>query len=254
MRDGLYQVTHGPVCAGFVVADGRIQECPPLLRARGFAGSVKRLDEFYRILVTGSREWRDAQLIRWALVKVLAKWRCRPDQMVVVQGMAEGADRIARSVAMELGMRYEDHPVTPADWRQYGRGAGHRRNAVMVAAGARGCVAFPLGESRGTRGCMRMCEAAGIKVWNCGCLSARVAAMSVPNDYHVGDVITLPPEPPVGARVAGDRGGQIRLIRHAEGWRINGRGPAFPWQAVADMWFPLTVTHMPAPSLPTRQA
>ena len=103
-----------------------------------------------------------------SLLAVLRKWGCRPDQIVVVQGMATGADLIARSVAMVLGMRWEDHPVTRDEWKRHGRSAGHRRNAVMVAAGARGCVAFPLGESSGTRGCMKLCKAAGIPVWNRG--------------------------------------------------------------------------------------
>lgn len=168
MRDGLYQVTRDHICAGFVVADGRISDCAPVLRARGFAGSVKRIDEFHRLLVTGSRQWRDVEAIRWALRKVGNKWGCRPDQIVVVQGMAAGADLIARRIAIELGMRYEDHPVTRADWARYGNRAGHRRNAVMVAAGARGCVAFPLGASPGTRGAMKLCQAAGIPVWNRG--------------------------------------------------------------------------------------
>jgi len=164
VRDGLYQVTRNNICAGFVVADGRMGDCAPVLRARGFAGSVRRIDEFHRLLVTGSREWRDVEAIRW----VLRKWGCRPDQIVVVQGMAKGADSIARMVAIQLGMRYEDHPVTRADWDRYGNSAGHQRNGVMVAAGARGCVAFPLGVSPGTRGCMKLCKQAGIKVWNRG--------------------------------------------------------------------------------------
>jgi YspA, cpYpsA-related SLOG family len=168
VRDGLYQVTRGSACAGFVVHNGRITDCAPILRARGYAGWIRRVDTFHRLLVTGSRRWEDADLIRRSLLAVLGKWGCRPDQLVVVQGKAAGADRIARSIAMELGMRYEDHPVTNGDWRRYGNSAGHRRNAVMVAAGARGCVAFPLGESRGTRGCMAMCERAGIPVWDRG--------------------------------------------------------------------------------------
>ena len=32
MRDGLYQVNHGNICAGFVVRRGRITVCPPILR------------------------------------------------------------------------------------------------------------------------------------------------------------------------------------------------------------------------------
>lgn len=125
-------------------------------------------DILHRILVTGSREWRDVEAVRYALLRVWQKLGCPADQVVVVNGMARGLDTIARTVAIELGMRVEDHPVTAADWDRYGKAAGHRRNAVMVAAGAVCCVAFPLGESNGTRGCMRLCEAAGIPVWNRG--------------------------------------------------------------------------------------
>jgi hypothetical protein len=169
MRDGLYQVTRGGVCAGFIVENGRITDCAPILRARGYAGQTQWIDAtIHRLLVTGSREWKDHDLIERSLLAVLRKWGCRPDQIVVVQGMARGADRIARSAAIRLGMRFEDHPVSPAEWDRYGHSAGHRRNARMVAAGAQGCIAFPLGQSKGTRGCMAMCEDAGIRVWNRG--------------------------------------------------------------------------------------
>ena len=38
----------------------------------------------------------------------------------------------------------------------------------MVNAGADLCLAFPLGESRGTRDCVRRADAAGIPVLNYG--------------------------------------------------------------------------------------
>ena len=34
MKDGLYQVTTPFLCAGFVVEDGRVTECAPILRKR----------------------------------------------------------------------------------------------------------------------------------------------------------------------------------------------------------------------------
>jgi hypothetical protein len=37
----------------------------------------------------------------------------------------------------------------------------------MVSLGATLCIAFPLGASEGTRGCMRLAEAAGIPVLQC---------------------------------------------------------------------------------------
>lgn len=34
MRDGLYQVSRYGICAGFVVEDGRVVRCAPILRKR----------------------------------------------------------------------------------------------------------------------------------------------------------------------------------------------------------------------------
>lgn len=70
------------------------------------------------------------------------------------------------AVARRMGWEVQAYP---ADWDRYGRSAGHRRNAQMVADGADLCLAFPLGESRGTRGCMRLASQAGIRVLECDC-------------------------------------------------------------------------------------
>jgi hypothetical protein len=50
----------------------------------------------------------------------------------------------------------------PADWSKHGGWAGPIRNKDMVDAGADICLAFPKGESRGTRGCTKLAEKAGI--------------------------------------------------------------------------------------------
>ena len=84
---------------------------------------------------------------------------------VVVHGAARGADSHADHAAMNWGWTPERHP---ADWDRYGKSAGHRRNAHMISLGADVCLAFPLGESVGTRGCMQLAEAAGIPVVNLG--------------------------------------------------------------------------------------
>jgi hypothetical protein len=86
---------------------------------------------------------------------------------IVVHGGARGADTLADQVARGWGWEPELHEVTDKDWDFYGRSAGHRRNAHMVSLGADVCLAFPLGESRGTRGCMKLAAAAGIFVADC---------------------------------------------------------------------------------------
>lgn len=114
-----------------------------------------------RILITGSRDWTDGAAIGRALRDAGRAAGVHPQAVTVVHGGARGADTIAGQVAREYGCTVEVHP---ADWAGKGAAAGPLRNAQMVALGADLCLAFPLGESPGTRGCMAMAARAGIPV------------------------------------------------------------------------------------------
>lgn len=124
-----------------------------------------------RILVTGSRIWRDRDTIRSALTNALGTYATigRP---VLVHGGCAGADVMAHTEWMRLladrSGALAEPEVHLADWDRHGRSAGPIRNQEMVDAGATVCLAFPLGKSIGTRGCMRMAEKAGITVINYG--------------------------------------------------------------------------------------
>lgn len=128
--------------------------------------------EPYRILVTGSRDWTNEAVISHALMeelKVAAQcWETdQPSHIVLVhgagrgRGMAPGADALADKIAARWEIERESHP---AQWQHYGNYAGPRRNKIMTKLGARVCLAFPLGESRGTYGCMELATKAGIPV------------------------------------------------------------------------------------------
>jgi len=121
-----------------------------------------------RILVSGSRDWKDRPTIALAISSYLRSVGTSIGGAypfpVVIHGAARGADRLADEIALGWGWTPERHPVTPADWDQFGKAAGHRRNRLMVELGADVLLAFPLGESKGTRGCMRLARAAGIPV------------------------------------------------------------------------------------------
>lgn len=118
-----------------------------------------------RILVTGSRDFRDTDLAKRALV-----WAANvagvvnPADVTVVHGDSRGADSVMTEVAASFGCVIEDHP---ARWDELGKRAGIVRNCEMVALGADVCLAFPLSGSRGTWHCMREAEKAGIPVVNC---------------------------------------------------------------------------------------
>lgn len=118
-----------------------------------------------RILITGSREWSDVATIDRALFDALPGIPMDPRRHTVVHGGAPGADYIAGVLAEQKGMRVV---VYPARWDVYGKAAGPIRNLLMAKAGADVCLAFPLGESTGTRHAMRAARMFGIPVLNYG--------------------------------------------------------------------------------------
>lgn len=106
------------------------------------------------VLFCGSRDWHDRQTIRRDLESL-------PPDSVVVEGGARGADRIAREEAHALGI----HVATVnALWDFHDRAAGFRRNEAMARLGLDYAYAYPLGESRGTRHMIGICEAACVPV------------------------------------------------------------------------------------------
>lgn len=110
-----------------------------------------------RVLICGDRRWTDRERIREYI-------QSRPNVVTcVIEGEARGADRLARIVAMELGIEVQS---VPADWRRYGRGAGPKRNQQMLDEGKPDEVCGfhdDIHESKGTRDMLRRAVAAGIK-------------------------------------------------------------------------------------------
>ncbi len=111
-----------------------------------------------RVLVCGSRDFTDRGLVDAKLDEVRQRLGGIP--MRVVSGAARGADRLAADWAKRHGVPCDEYP---AEWDRYGRSAGYRRNERMLTEGQpQLVVAFPQGESRGTR--MMMDIAAKAKV------------------------------------------------------------------------------------------
>ena len=77
-----------------------------------------------RILFCGDRNWTNYKVI----CDVMAEFY--PD--LVIEGEANGADRISREVAEEFGIQVLRFP---ADWEKYGRAAGPIRNTQMLNEG-----------------------------------------------------------------------------------------------------------------------
>jgi YspA, cpYpsA-related SLOG family len=117
-----------------------------------------------RILITGSRRWSYVSYLISFLDGLVSDYGL---PMTIVHGdCPTGVDHIVSNwLKTHREIIEEAHP---ADWDRYGRAAGPIRNQEMADRGADLCFGFPLGESRGTRDCMRRAEAAGIFVTNLG--------------------------------------------------------------------------------------
>jgi YspA, cpYpsA-related SLOG family len=112
-----------------------------------------------RLLVTGSRDWTDEDLILAELTRARAELG---DGATLVHGDARGADRMAAAIwAGPWRLHVEPHP---ANWGRDGNIAGYLRNRLMVRLGADLCLAFILNHSRGATMCADLADKADILV------------------------------------------------------------------------------------------
>lgn len=122
-------------------------------------------DRPFRVIVTGSRHLHDPTPV----VQALRELAGQHTALTVVHGdCSSGADRHAARWCRTEGSTHPTCVVVeephPANWQSHGNAAGPIRNRAMVSLGADLVLAFPVGDSRGTRHCMRTAAAAGIPV------------------------------------------------------------------------------------------
>lgn len=123
-------------------------------------------------VVTGGRTFRDREMVREVL-----KWVDGQGGWLLVTGGATGLDILAFDVwTGEFG-----RPAikVPAEWRRFGKSAGHRRNRIMLEGlwhpnpfvtgdgtfhypSADILIAFPGG--RGTANCVQQAEQLGVPI------------------------------------------------------------------------------------------
>lgn len=103
----------------------------------------------FKLIVAGTRNFDDYELLTNKLVTLLMKRRCCSLiwNEEIVSGGARGADMLAVKFAMERGLSFK---VFLADWESYGKSAGPRRNRQM-AEYADAAIVFWDGKSRGTQ-------------------------------------------------------------------------------------------------------
>lgn len=137
-----------PACPREAVATAAVAPLGALLGPGSIGREIGRERAAERVLVTGSRTWRDKQAIADALLECWhdALQDGAPGIVVVHGACPQGADAMAAAWCVEQGVPAEAHP---ADWGRLGRRAGPVRNAAMAGLGAAVCLAFVRDGSRG---------------------------------------------------------------------------------------------------------
>lgn len=128
-------------CHGDVIVD--------YLEARSVGDTIK-------VVVCGDRNWTDEKIIQKRL------WEL-PSNTIIVEGGCEGADLLARKVALEIGLEVVEFP---AAWKKYGKSAGPIRNTKMLNTKPSLVIAFhnDIKNSRGTKNTVTEARKRGIKV------------------------------------------------------------------------------------------
>lgn len=114
------------------------------------------------VLVTGSRNWSDVELLARRLNRL-------PDDTTLIHGGARGVDTLAGEFARRKGFEVG---VFPAPWKTEGRKAGFIRNEWMLDEQPNLVIAFAtdIETSRGTRHCALGAHDRGysLEIWQPG--------------------------------------------------------------------------------------
>ncbi len=107
-----------------------------------------------KLLVCGSRSIADAEWVSNQISALVAEKGFSLSDLILIEGGAKGVDAMGKAWAVANGVPVETHK---ADWARYGRGAGHRRNAEMVAAANYVLILWD-GISSGTKNDIDLCK------------------------------------------------------------------------------------------------
>ena len=124
-----------------------------------------------RICVTGGRLYDNPELIQWVINQLKLHFHKREFDTTLIHGDAIGVDTYAKVAAQNdfyngtIGMAWKTkaYPVSKEEWKQYGKGAGHRRNRIMlVESKPHILLSFPGG--KGTADCIQTATELGVHV------------------------------------------------------------------------------------------
>ena len=119
-----------------------------------------------RIIIAGSRDFNDYELLKKSVIEIITKKTMLPDLTRIVSGGARGADTLGERFANEMGL--EISRFIP-DWDGLGKRAGYVRNAEMAKFAVEDdndgmLIAFWDGQSRGTKHMIDLAKRYGLEV------------------------------------------------------------------------------------------
>ena len=119
-----------------------------------------------RIIIAGSRDFNDYELLKKSAIEIITKKTMLPDLTRIVSGGARGADTLGERFANEMGL--EISRFIP-DWDGLGKRAGYVRNAEMAKFAVEDdndgmLIAFWDGKSRETKHMIDLAKRYGLEV------------------------------------------------------------------------------------------
>ena len=106
-----------------------------------------------RVVIAGCRDYNNYDEAKRYIDFYLSETR-KQNQIIIISGMANGADKIGEMYAKENVFKVERYP---AEWGKYGKSAGPIRNRQMAEA----CdfvICFWNGDSPGTRSMIELAK------------------------------------------------------------------------------------------------
>ena len=101
----------------------------------------------YKLIIAGGRDFTNSKQLVETINHLESKNIFTTDNLEIVSGMANGADKMGYVIAKTNNLPVKEFP---ADWNTYGKRAGFLRNNQMGDY-ADGLLAFWDGKSRGTK-------------------------------------------------------------------------------------------------------
>lgn len=114
------------------------------------------MKEVIRLIIAGGRDFDNVSM----LIEAMQGYVVDPLLLTIVSGTARGADQMGEHYAKLKNLPIDRYP---ANWKEHGRSAGYKRNAVM-ADNATDLLAFWDGASRGTKHMIDLAASKGLNV------------------------------------------------------------------------------------------